>query len=115
MTKSILDTTKKVLGISLDYEQFDLDIIMHINSTFSTLHQLGVGPTAPFSITDNSNVWSEFIGENKAIESVKTYIWAKVKLAFDPPTTSFAIEALDKITKEYEWRLNVQSEEVVNE
>ena len=114
MTKSILDTTKKVLGISIEYEQFDLDIIIHINSTFSTLHQLGVGPTTPYSITDNSDVWGDFIGENKAIESVKTYIWAKVKLAFDPPTTSFAIEALQKIIEEYEWRLNVQAEEPSN-
>lgn len=114
MTKSILDTTKKALGISLDYEQFDMDIIMHINSVFSTLNQLGVGPTEAFSITDNSDVWSDFIGNNKSIESVKSYIWVKVKLAFDPPTTSFGIDAFQKMAEELEWRLNVQIEEYNN-
>lgn len=112
MTSSVLNTTKKVLGVSSDYTVFDTDIIMHINSTFSTLHQLGVGPVEPFSITDSSATWESFIGTNKAIESAKSYVWAKVKLAFDPPTTSFAIDALQKMCNEFEWRLNVQSEEV---
>lgn len=112
MNDSVLDTIKKLLGVSPDYDVFDMDIIVHINSAFATLHQLNVGPTTPFIITDNSDVWSSFTGSNSAIESAKTYVWAKVRLAFDPPTTSFGIEALEKLSKELEWRLNVQSEEV---
>lgn len=113
MNDGILDTTKKILGISPEYDAFDIDIIMHINTVFSTLHQLGVGPVTPFIITDNTDVWSSFTGTNTAIESVKSYVWAKVRLSFDPPTTSFGIEALERLCKELEWRLNVQSEEVV--
>jgi len=113
MTASILDSVKKTLGIATEYEVFDTDIIMHINSTFSTLHQLGVGPAQPFSITDFTAIWTDFTGTNTAIESVKTYIWAKVKLAFDPPTTSFGIDALQKMCVEYEWRLKTQAEEII--
>lgn len=114
MNDSVLDTIKKLLGIAPEYDVFDVDIIMHINSAFSTLHQLNVGPTTPFIITDNTAVWSSFTGSNNAIESTKSYVWAKVRLAFDPPTTSFGIDALEKLCKEYEWRLNVQSEEVTS-
>lgn len=114
MTNSILDSTKKALGLSYDYNVFDTDIIMHINSTFSTLNQLGVGPTEQFVIEDNQETWEDFIGDRKNIQSVKSYMWAKVKLAFDPPTTSFAIDSLTKICQEFEWRLNVQEEENKN-
>lgn len=112
MHDGILESIKKLLGVEPDYDIFDQDIIIHINSAFATLHQLNVGPTTPFIITNNQAVWSSFTGSNTAIESVKSYIWAKVRLAFDPPSTSFGIEALEKLCKEYEWRLNVQSEEV---
>jgi hypothetical protein len=112
MSSSILDTIKKMVGVDPSYEVFDTDIIVHINSTFSTLHQLGVGPSTPFYISDKTATWSQFTGSNLAIESVKSYIYAKVKLAFDPPATSFAIEALNKMCSEFEWRLNVQSEEI---
>lgn len=113
MSDSVLNTTKKVLGLAPEYDAFDVDVIMHINMAFSILHQLGVGPTEPFSISDDTAVWASFTGANKAIESVKSYVWAKVRLSFDPPSTSFAIDALEKLCKELEWRLNVQSEEVV--
>jgi hypothetical protein len=113
MTDSILNTTKKVLGIDSTYTAFDVDIIMHINTVFSVLNQLGVGPASPYRITTASNNWVEFTGTNQAIESVKSYVWAKVRLAFDPPTTSFAIESLEKLCTELEWRLNVQSEGIV--
>ena len=112
MTDSVLDSTKKILGFDPDYNAFDLDIITHLNMAFSVLHQLGVGPTVPFVVSDSSDNWSSFIGDNKAIESVKSYVWAKVRLIFDPPPTSFGIAALEKVCSELEWRLNVQSEEV---
>lgn len=113
MTDSVLDSTKKILGFDAEYKAFDLDIITHINMAFSILHQLGVGPTIPFVISDSSDNWSSFTGENKAVESVKSYVWAKVRLMFDPPSTSFGIAALEKLCTELEWRLNVQSDEVI--
>jgi len=107
---SILNSVKNALGVGTDYDPFDAELIMHINSVFSTLHQLGVGPATPFSISDKDDVWDTFIGSNSAIESVKTYVYAKVKLIFDPPPNSFGIAAFEKICQEYEWRLNVQGE-----
>lgn len=111
---SILKQTKKLLGLPDDYDVFDMDIILHINSAFSTLHQLAVGPTQGFSINDDTAIWSEFIAEDHNINSVKSYIFIKVKLLFDPPSTSYAQEALLKQANEYEWRLNVHSEGVKN-
>lgn len=111
---SILQDVKKLLQIPAEYDAFDLDVVIHINSAFSTLHQLGVGTTEPFSILDEEDKWVDFIENKTAINSVKTYIWAKVKLAFDPPATSFHLQALNDICKELEYRLNVQSEAVPN-
>jgi hypothetical protein len=112
-TDSILDTTKKLLGFESDYTAFDLDIITHINTVFSTLQSLGVGPSEGFMITDNAAVWDEFTGlEN--MNSVKSYMFMRVRLMFDPPTTSFHLDSLKKMAEEIEWRLNVQAEEVNN-
>lgn len=105
--ESILDTVKKVIGFDSDYTAFDIDIIMHINSVFATLHQLGVGPADGFSITDYNSKWQDFIGETPNIQSVKTYVCLKVRLIFDPPTTSFGITAFEKQAEEIEWRLRV--------
>lgn len=110
MTDSILDSTKKVLGLDPSYEAFDPDVLMHINSVFSTLHQLGLGPEAGFTISDNSATWDQFIGDMKHIESVKTYVYMRVRFIFDPPTTSFAIGAMKEQIQELEWRLNVVRE-----
>jgi hypothetical protein len=108
---SILDTTKKMLGFDWDYTAFDLDIITHINSVFFTLQQLGVGPTTGFSIEDNTKTWAEFeAGEN--ISAVKSYMYLKVRIVFDPPANSFTQEAMNKQATEYEWRLNAYMEGV---
>ena len=107
---SILDSVKKVLGFDSEYDAFDIDIVMHINSVFSTLQQLGVGPKDGFSIDDNSATWDEFIGTAKNISSVKSYVYLKARLMFDPPATSFAIAAFEKQATELEWRLNVVME-----
>lgn len=107
---SILDTTKKLLGFDSGYTAFDTDIIIHINSVFSTLHQLGVGPENAFSITDKEKGWSEFLGENSKLNDVKSYMYLRIRLLFDPPANSFAIDSLDKQAKELEWRLNVHAE-----
>lgn len=107
---SILDSVKKLIGFESDYTDFDIDIIMHINTVFSTLHQLGVGPEEGFMIEDNTATWDSFTDENKFINSVKTYVYMSVRLILDPPATSFAIEAIQTQIKELEWRLHVQQD-----
>lgn len=108
--ESILTSIKKLLGITEEYDQFDPDIIMHINSVFMILTQLGVGPAEGFSIEDDTAVWTDFIQNVKKLESVKTYIYLKVKLAFDPPLSSAVIESMNRLINELEWRLNVAAE-----
>lgn len=103
---SILDTTKKVLGLASDYTAFDTDILMHINSVFSTLNQLAVGPPDTFLIEDNTATWSEFIQGKNAINMVKSYMNLRVRMLWDPPTTSFTQDAFSKQILELEWRLN---------
>lgn len=105
--ESILTSVKKLLGITEEYTQFDTDIIIHINTVFMILHQLGVGPDKPFTITNKESKWSDFIGEDDNIEAVKTYMFMKVKLLFDPPQSSAAAEASNNVISELEWRLNV--------
>ena len=110
MNDSILTSIKKLLGITEEYEHFDQDIIMHINSVFMILNQLGVGPSNGFSITDKTAVWSDFISEGTNLESVKSYIYLKVRLLFDPPTTSAVMESMNRMISELEFRLNVSAE-----
>lgn len=107
---SILTTIKKLLGIEADYTQFDSDIIVHINTVLMTLCQLGVGPDSPASITNEMDTWEQIFGEEKNVEAIKTYIYLKVKMIFDPPTSSFVLDAMNKQANELEWRLNVQTE-----
>ena len=108
--ESILTSIKKLLGIEEEYEHFDPDIIMHINSVFMVLNQLGVGPSEGFFIEDDTSVWTDFIGEGANIEAVKSYIYLKVKLLFDPPLSSAAIESIKRMIDEYEWRLSAAAE-----
>lgn len=114
--ESILNSIKKLLGIPSDYEQFDTDIIMHINATFPTLRQLGVGPSTGFRIEDETSTWADYLGDTFAYEDVKTYIYLQVKLIFDPPPSSAVIQAYNERVKELTWRLNVtaESEELLN-
>lgn len=107
---SILTSIKKLLGITEEYTHFDTDLIIHINSVFATLTQLGVGPSEGFTIVDNNDNWEEFTNDNVLIESVKSYIYLKVKLLFDPPTSSAVIESYKQMINEFEWRLNVAAE-----
>lgn len=110
LLESILTSIKKMLGIEEDYEAFDTDIIIHINTVFTILHQLGVGPKEVFKIHDKYSYWSDFI-ETGSAESVKTYIYMRVRLLFDPPTSSIANEALKDSIKELEFRLNVSEDD----
>jgi hypothetical protein len=108
--ESILTSIKKLLGIEEEYKHFDPDIIMHINSVFMTLTQLGVGPSEGFTIEDDTSVWTDFIADTTKFEAVKSYIHLKVKLLFDPPTSSAVMESYKRMADEYEWRLNVAAE-----
>ena len=113
MEQSILTSTKKILGIAEDYTAFDLDIITHINSAFSTLTQLGVGPTSGFMIEDDEAEWGDFLGNDPDFQcnAVKSYVYLKVKQLFDPPTTSYLVTATERQITELEWRLNIRREE----
>jgi hypothetical protein len=110
--ESILTSIKKMLGIMERYTIFDADIIMHINSVFATLTQLGVGPSEGFSIEDDDSTWSDFIPEGSKLESVKSYMYLKVRMLFDPPLTSSVLESMNRMASEYEWRLQVAADPV---
>ena len=103
---SILISVKKMLGIAAEYTHFDADIIIHINSVFMILNQLGVGPREGFLISSDVETWDEFTNDNLTIESVKSYMYLKVGLLFDPPTSSNVLEARNRLVSELEWRLN---------
>lgn len=104
--ESILTSIKKLLGITEADTNFDSDIIMHINTVFLILNQLGVGPEKCFTIEDDVVTWNDFIPEGFDIEMVKTYIYLKVKLVFDPPASSTVLQCMEKSISEMEWRLN---------
>lgn len=110
VANSILDSTKKAIGLGADYDVFDPDIIMHINTAFSTLSQLGVGPEEGFQIVDDSMTWDEYTMADKERNMVKSYVYLRVRLLFDPPETSYLINAFNDQVKELEWRLNVHEE-----
>lgn len=109
MEESILYTIKKLIGYDPEYTQFDLDLMIHINTCLNTLTQLGIGPEEGFVIHGATEIWSDFLQNDSMLEMVKTYIYAKVKSIYDPPTSSAGAEALNKTASELEWRLNVQS------
>lgn len=107
METSILNSIKKLLGVADDYTEFDEDIITHINTAFLNLTQLGVGPQEGFSIEDDVAEWWDFIEDKAQLQAVKSYIYLKVKLIFDPPLSSSVIESINRMIAELEWRLNV--------
>lgn len=111
-TDSILTSIKKLLGITEECIDFDADIIMHINSVLMILTQLGVGPSEGFFIEDKNDYWDDFLEDIEQLESVKTYVYLKVRLIFDPPSSSAAIESFNRTISELEWRLNVAAESI---
>ena len=110
MDESILNSVKKILGIAPDYDAFDTDIIIHINSVFASLNQMGLGPDEGFMIEDETTEWGSFLLDDMRLNSVKTYIYLRVRVLFDPPTTGFTLTAIQEQIKEFEWRLNVYRE-----
>lgn len=108
---SILNSVKKMIGFSEDYDVFDPDLIMHINSAFSVLTQLGVGPKNGFSISGADETWSLYFAGQEPIEMVKSYMYLKVRLLFDPPNVGVLHEAMERQVQEFEWRLNVAADD----
>ena len=105
--ESILTSIKKLLGIAEEYTHFDTDIIMHINSVFSILTQIGVGPSEGFFITDDSASWDDFLPNDARLEMVKSYVYLKTKLLFDPPDRSSVMDATKGMITELEFRISV--------
>lgn len=116
---SILNSIKKNLGLHEEDTNFDADIIMHINSVFGILWQMGVGPSDPFRINDSTETWDDFLEDKIKINYVKSYVEKKVKLLFDPPLSSAVLESMNNLIKELEWRLyseeNIHSIELTEE
>ena len=110
MAQSILTSTKKILGLVEADTSFDPDIMLHINSVLAVLNQVGIGPEEGFTIEDSTPTWEAFFGTDKRLSLVKSYVYLKVRLLFDPPTTSFALESFKEQATELEWRLNVHRE-----
>ena len=105
---SILTSIKKLLGIEENYTHFDTDITIHINSVFLDLNQIGVGPKEGYSIEDKQDLWDDFIPNSPKLEAVKSFMYLKVKLLFDPPQSSALIESMNRQIDKLEWRLNVE-------
>ena len=107
MEESILTSIKKLLGIEDDDTSFDLDVLIHINTALAILNQLGVGPNDGIFVADKSTLWEAVLADNKFLVPAKSYVFLKVKLLFDPPLSSAAIESMNKLIAEFEWRLTV--------
>ena len=119
MDSSILQSVKQMLGIYEQETAFDVELVMHINSVFSILNQLGVGPDDGFMITGDTETWDEFLTAShvdpKKIQMVKSYVYQKTKIIFDPPSTGVLNEALERQIKEMEWRLFIQADPIETE
>lgn len=108
--ESILTSIKKLIGMEAQYSAFDTDLIIHINSVFAILLQLGCGPTDGFKITGSDETWDEYVQDTQKLEFVKTFMYLKCKLVFDPPGSSTVLKAYQDEIKELEWRINVEAE-----
>lgn len=113
METSILNSTKKILNIAAEYTAFDQDILMCINTSLATLTQIGIGPEEGFSIEDASANWEDFVASDPRLTPIQTYVYLKSRMIFDPPATSFAIDAMEKQILEHEWRLNTFRENLI--
>jgi len=107
MEDSILIGVKKLLGLAEEYTAFDFDVIIHVNSALGTLHQLGVGPADGFMIEDDTATWTDFFDGDNRLNAIKSYVYLKTRILFDPPTTGYLVDAVNQAIKESEWRLNV--------
>lgn len=109
---SILTSVKKMLGITEEYTHFDADIIMHINSVFMVLNQLGIGPPEGYMIEDAEDQWMDFVEKKdlQRMQAIKSYVFMKVRLMFDPPANSTGVQSMENLIRELEFRLNVTAD-----
>lgn len=110
--ESILTSIKQMLGVAQDDESFDQELIIHINSAIAVLTQLGVGPVDGYRITSAAEEWTDLIGDRKDIDNVKSAVYYRVRMAFDPPQNSFLLDSLKKQSDEAEWRIEVEVDPV---
>lgn len=113
MEESILNSLKKMLGMPSEFTAFDTDLLIHINSIFMTLHQLGVGPEEVFRISGQSETWASFLTNSRTetdLNGVMDYMYLKLRILFDPPSSSYVLSSLERQMEEYEWRLTLQAE-----
>ena len=111
MADSIFNSVKKVVGLLGDDDSFDEDLLLHINSVVSTLRQLGLSIPADFYVRDDVQTWQNLLGEFRDLDLVKSYMAMKVRLMFDPPSSSFGLKSMEEMVKEYEWRINVLTDQ----
>lgn len=111
METSILNSIKSAAGVNLEDSAFDDELILHTNSVFMILRQIGVGPETPFSIEDDSAEWTDFTEDESLLPLIRGYVTLKVRLLFDPPTSSAFMTSLTETIAEYEWRLNIEADE----
>jgi hypothetical protein len=111
MTESILTSTKEKLGLVEEYEVFDSQIIDFINAAFSTVTQLGIGPPESYVVTDKTDEWDDILVGDKNLNPVKSYVFLKTKMLFDPPQTGYLVTAMENQITQLEWRLNTYREE----
>ena len=111
MTVSIFESVKKVVGLLGDDGSFDEDVLLHINSVVSTLRQLGLSIPSDFYVRDDVQTWQNLLGEFRDLDLVKSYMVMKVRLMFDPPASSFGLKSMEEMVKEYEWRINVLTDQ----
>lgn len=111
MNQSILLSVKKMLGLDANYTWFDQDIIMHINSVFLTISQIGIGPEEPYQISGSQETWTDFANLCEyPINALTSYMYLKVRMLFDPPTSSFILDSYKNLAQELEWRMNLYVE-----
>lgn len=110
MEQSILKSVKKTLNLDASYTAFDQDVLTHINTVFAILSQIGIGPEQGFMIEDDTTEWSAYTGDDLFLNMVKSYVYLRVRLLFDPPTTSYLITAQEKQIEEMEVRMSIYRE-----
>lgn len=115
MEESILLTIKKLIGMDVNYNAFDQDLIVAINSSFTILNQLGVGPLKAFCITGSEETWDQFFSDSRKVQLIKSYIYLRCRLLFDPPTSGVLHEAVERQISEFEWRLSIESDRILEE
>ena len=112
MEDSILTSIKLALGLPEEYDVFDPQLVMHINSAISVLTELGVGPESGFKITGKDEVWNDFLDDPNLLELCKTTTYLRVRLMFDPPANSFVVTSIEKQLSEYDWRINIMIDNI---